>query len=124
MSMQQMIVDASGHNAIIAILKDRVKTASENADLYIKSDTRLFAQKAQKTMRLLPARFGAVPLWITAAFLATTWASEAHGFPDARHAQTHRLANTQRAIAVSNVDFDGTAGDHVFETVQASRFGD
>jgi hypothetical protein len=75
-------------------------------------------------MRLLPARGRAARLWITAAFLATTWASETQGFPDARHAPTDGLANTQYAIAAGNVDFGGTAGDHDFEMVQASRFGD
>jgi hypothetical protein len=63
-------------------------------------------------------------MWITVAFLATTWASETQGFPEARHAQSDALANTRHAIAARNVDFGGTAGDHDFETVQVSRFGD
>ena len=45
-------------------------------------------------MRLPPARGRAALMWITVAFLATTWASETQGFPEARHAQSDALANT------------------------------
>src|SRR5437764_480071 len=120
--MRQVIVDAPGKNGRIAILNDDVKAAREIAGgSRIESDKRLFAQK---TMRFLLTWGRAAPLWITAAFLATTWASETQGFPEARHAQVDELANTQHAIAAHKVDFGGMAGDHDFETVQASRFGD
>jgi hypothetical protein len=122
--MRQVIVDApgNGRNGRIVILNDDVKTAREIAGgSCIESDKGLFAQK---TTRLLPARGRAAPLWITAAFLATTWASETQGFPEARHARADAIANTRHAIAARNGDFGGTAGDHDFETVQASRFGD
>jgi hypothetical protein len=119
--MRHVIVGAPGKNGRIVILNDDVKTAREIASgSCIESDNSLFAQK---TMRILPARGRAASLWITAAFLATTWASETQGFPEARHAQADALAKTQHAIAARNVDFGGTAGDRGFETVQASRFG-
>jgi hypothetical protein len=121
-AMRQVIVDAPGKNGRIVILNDDGKTAREIAGgSCVESDNRLFAQK---TMRLPPARGRAALMWITAAFLATTWASETQGFPEARHAQADALANAQRAIAARKVDFGRTAGDLDFETVQASRFGD
>ncbi len=120
-TMQQVNVDAPGKNGRSVILNDDAKTAREIAGgACIESDNRLFAQK---TMRLPPARGRAALMWITVAFLATTWASETQGFPEARHAQSDALANTRHAIAARNGDFGGTAGDHDFET-QVSRFGD
>jgi len=119
--MRHVIVGAPGKNGRIVILNDDVKTAREIASgSCIESNNSLFAQK---TIRILPVRGRAASLWITAAFLATTWASETQGFPEARHAQADALAKTQHAIAARNVGFGGTAGDRGFETVQASRFG-
>jgi len=119
--MRQVIVDASGKNGRSVILNDRMKKAREIAGSCIELDAGQFTQRA---LRLLPARPRAASLWITATFLATTWASETQGFPEARHTRADARANTQLAIAAGNVDFGGTAGDHKLETVQASRFSD
>ena len=119
--MRQVILDVAGKNGGILILNERMKNAREIAGSCIELDA---WQSAQKPVRLLPARRRAAPLWITATFLATTWASETQGFPEAPPAQADSLANTQLAIAASNVDFGGAGGGHDFETVQASRIGD
>ena len=119
--MRQVILDASGKNGRILILNERMKNAREIAGSCIELDAR---QSAQKPTRLLPARRRAALLWITATFLATTWASETQGFPEAQHTRADALANTQPAIAASNVDFGGAGGEHDFEPVQASRIGD
>src|SRR5262249_23666273 len=120
-TMRQVILDASGESGRIVILNDRMKNAREIAGSCIELDSGPLARKA---MRLQPARRQAAPLWITATFLAATWASETQGFPEARHTRTDALVNTQLAIAASNVDFGGTAGNHNIETGQASRIGD
>jgi hypothetical protein len=60
---------------------------------------------------------------ITAAFLATTLASETQGLPEARDAKAAPLANTRHAMATSNVDFGRATVDHDFETVRPSPFG-
>ena len=120
--MRRVIVcGCAGQNGRIVILNDDVKTAHEIASGSCIHWDMLFAQK---TMKRVPGRGRAALVWITAAFLATTWASETQGFSEARHAQVDALANTQHAIAAHKVDFGGMAGDHDFETVQATRFGD
>ena len=60
---------------------------------------------------------------ITAAFLATTLASETQGLPEAWDAKAAPLANTRHAVATSNVDFGRATVDHDFETVRPSPFG-
>ena len=118
--MRQVIVDASGKNARIVILHDRMKKARGTVGSCIELDAKRFARKST---RFLPARRRAACLWITAALLATTWASETRAFAEAGHARADALASTQLAIAASNVAFGGTAGDRDVETVQASRLG-
>jgi hypothetical protein len=97
------------------ILNDDVNTACEIAGTSrIDSDKSPFAQQ---TVRHL-ARGRAAPLWITAAILTMTWASETQASPDqARRA----LADAQYATAARNVDFGGTAGDGDFEALRPSR---
>ncbi len=118
--MRQVIVDASGKNARIVILHDRMKKARGTVGSCIELDAKRFARKST---RFLPARRRAACLWITAALLATTWASETQAFAEAGHARADALASTQLAIAASNVAFGGTAGDRDVGTVQASRLG-
>jgi hypothetical protein len=71
-----------------------------------------------------PVRGRAARLWITAAFLSTTWASDTQGFPEPRYGEADAFANTQYGIAASNVDFGRPAGDHGFGLVQPSPVGD
>jgi hypothetical protein len=117
--MRQVIGDASGKNRKIVIRGDHVKAARDTAGSCIELDTSQFAGEPGRLLRGRAAR-----LWITAAFLATTWASETQGSPEARPAQADALTNTQHATAASNVDFGRPAGDFVFETVKPGRLGD
>lgn len=113
--MRQVIADGP-RNSKTVILNDDVNTACEIAGTSrIGSHNTPFAQK---TMRHLPTQGRAAPLWITAAILAMTWASETSASPDqARRAPT----DAQHAKVVRNVDFGGTAGDGDFEAVPRSR---
>jgi hypothetical protein len=118
--MRQVIVDASGKNARIVILHDRMENARETAGSCIELDTK---RLARESTRSLPARWRAAPLWITVAFLATTWASETLAFSEAGRAPVDPLVNTQPVIAATDVELVRTAGDRDFETVQASQLG-
>ena len=119
--MRLTSTDAPRNNDIL-MGNDAVKAGRKTATgLCIELDKRLFTRKVR---RLLPAPARAAPLWVAAALLLpATSASEARGFPESWHAPADALANTQHPTAARNVDFGKMAGDHVFETAQASRFG-
>ena len=108
-------------NGRIVIPTDRMKITRGIVDSCIEFGTRQFTRKATRVPPVWGR--GARP-WIIAAFLATTWASETQAFPEARDTKADALANTQHAIAARNVDFGRAAGNHDFETVQSSLFGD
>jgi hypothetical protein len=119
--MGQVIADAPGNGKSVILNNDVNATCGIAGGSCIDSDKTPFAQR---TMRHLSARGRARPLWITAAFLATTWASETQAFPEARHAQADASASARHATAGRILGLGRTAGDGDFTTVQASRRGD
>jgi hypothetical protein len=119
--MGQVIADAPGNGKSVILNNDVNATCGIAGGSCIDSDKTPFAQRI---MRHLSARGRATPLWITAAFLATTWASETQAFPEARHAQADASASARHATAARILGLGRTAGDGDFTTVQASRRGD
>ncbi|WP_409364854.1 hypothetical protein [Bradyrhizobium sp. JYMT SZCCT0428] len=89
------------------ILSDGSSTVSDIASASRNdSDTTPFAQKI-KQRRPLPAPGRSAPLWMAAAMLAMTWASETHACPD----RERPLADAQLVTAARNLDSAGTEGD-------------
>jgi hypothetical protein len=99
------------------ILSDEVSTACDIAD-----SSRNDLDKtpfAEKTMRHLPTPGRSSPLWMAAAVLAMTWASETQAFPDL----ARPLADAQHETAARNLDSVGTVADGDFEALPPSRGG-
>ena len=100
-----------GHTVI---LSDRASTACDIADWSRNDADKTFVQK---TMRRLPTPGRSAPLWMAAAMLAMTWASETQASPD----PARPLADAQHATAARNLDSAGTAGnDKLVQVVQAT----
>ncbi|HEV3500959.1 MAG TPA: hypothetical protein VGZ92_11605 [Bradyrhizobium sp.] len=118
--MGQVIADAPGNGKSVILNNDVNATCGIAGGSCIDSDKTPFAQRIMRH----PSARGATPLWITAAFLATTWASETQAFPEARHAQADASASARHATAARILGLGRTAGDGDFTTVQASRRGD
>jgi hypothetical protein len=96
-AMRQVTVDAQGNQKNV-IHNDDVSAACRPGGGMGK------APFAQRPIRGLSGRGRAAPLWITTAFLATTWVSEAQDFSGARQAsrsddQSARLAQTMTGDA-------------------------
>ncbi|MBR1245197.1 hypothetical protein JQ620_34465, partial [Bradyrhizobium sp. AUGA SZCCT0274] len=91
------------------ILSDGSNTVSDIASASRNnSDTTPFAQKTmQRTGRQLPAPGRSAPLWMAAAMLAITWASETHACSD----REQPLADAQHVTVARNLDSVGTEGD-------------
>ena len=100
-----------GHTVI---LSDRASTACDIADCSRNDADKTFVQK---TMRHLPTPGRSAPLWMAAAMLVMTWASETQASPD----PARPLADAQHATAARNLDSAGTAGnDKLVQVVQAT----
>ncbi|MBR1245698.1 hypothetical protein JQ609_02005 [Bradyrhizobium sp. AUGA SZCCT0169] len=91
------------------ILSDGSNTVSDIASASRNnSDTTPFAQKTmQRTGRQLPAPGRSAPLWMAAAMLAITWASETQACSD----REQPLADAQHVTVARNLDSVGTEGD-------------
>ncbi|WP_212439527.1 hypothetical protein [Bradyrhizobium sp. AUGA SZCCT0431] len=103
------------------ILSDGSNTVSDIANASrIDSDTTPFAQKTmQRTMRRLPAPGRSGPLWMAAAMLAMTWASETQASPD----RERPLADAQQVTAARNLDSVGTEGEGDLVALPPGRAG-
>jgi hypothetical protein len=109
--MRQVIADARANEKIV-ILNNDVNVAAGGSGK---------PPFTRKPMRYLPARRRATRLCITAALLATAWASETQALPEARHAQADASAGARHATAARILGLVRTAGDGGCATVQASR---
>ncbi|MBR1235390.1 hypothetical protein [Bradyrhizobium sp. AUGA SZCCT0182] len=108
--MGRTVIPSDGLNTV-----SDIESASRND-----SDTPPFGQKTlQRTMRQLPVPGRSVPLWMAAAMLAMTWASETQASPD----RVRPLADAQHATAARNLDSVGTEGDGNLVTLLPSRGG-
>ncbi|CAN7712069.1 hypothetical protein LJR220_007018 [Bradyrhizobium sp. LjRoot220] len=103
------------------ILSDGLNTVSDIASASRNdADTPPFAQKTmQRTVRQLPAPGRSAPLWMAAAMLAMTWASETQACP----ARERPLADAQHVTAARNLDSVGTEGDGDSVALPPSRGG-
>ncbi|MBR1229054.1 hypothetical protein JQ600_29645 [Bradyrhizobium sp. AUGA SZCCT0176] len=108
--MGRTVIPSDGLNTV-----SDIESASRND-----SDTPPFGQKTlQRTMRQLPVPGRSAPLWMAAAMLAMTWASETQASPD----RVRPLADAQHATAARNLDSVGTEGDGNLVTLLPSRGG-
>ena len=97
------------------ILDEQVNTARDIAGTSRNASNK--RRLTQKTMWDLPTKGRSAIVWMAAAMLAMTWASETQASPDLMRP----LADAQHATAARNLDSPGTAGD--FEALQPSRGG-